>query len=715
MPTLLQKITVADPGGVLLATKKKYCRCNLQVVPKLLPITIRQNGTYPIPAGYAGYGKLSVDIPLVGNTSLIAEKNGTYHAPEGMAYSSVEVNVPAQKPELPLTVLTNGSYLPPDGKVYSSVLVQVPVSNVVETDHYRVTVNETFGINHGGNTPTVICPACVRYYDDGGAVIFTAKETGAGTIYLYRADMLIGQYTVVVTAASIKTGNYEIMQGSEISIPISGTGISAVCPECVSAKISDSSVLLTGTSVGIGTVYLYREDLLIGQYSLQVKSLTQTSPDYTIEVGGEINISVAEMNDLYTIDYPKEYLHNNGYEGNDLIFTGIHPGSGSIVISLDQNVLCSYTFTVKEISSFDYTVAVGNFKSIPYADEYVTKVQSVTGCVSCGDLDSGEFDITGVSEGYDIVLVYRSLDSGVTYDLYKVYTINVTAKESSGSDNSGEATTPTISERDEGEKTVGDKWLFMESEHVEEWPSISITGGINKSTENGNIYLTAVYTGEACVTVTKKDKSIIVHHKYTIVAKSDGGDSGGGTTCTHANTTALAAIAATCTATGLTEGSYCTDCGTTIIAQKTVPMVAHTEVVDAAVAPTCTATGLTEGKHCSVCNTVITKQEVTNALGHSWGDPTPDDDITTGKSHTCAVCGTTEMIVDRTISVGEEIEFAYDDSQEIEVKCIQSCIECTLIDSGYFYIKGVSAGVGHVIVQPKGQTTTIDRYNIKVT
>ncbi len=42
----------------------------------------------------------------------------------------------------------------------------------------------------------------------------------------------------------------------------------------------------------------------------------------------------------------------------------------------------------------------------------------------------------------------------------------------------------------------------------------------------------------------------------------------------------------------------------------------HTEVVDAAVSATCTESGLSEGKHCSVCNTVLVKQETVAALGH---------------------------------------------------------------------------------------------------
>lgn len=80
-----------------------------------------------------------------------------------------------------------------------------------------------------------------------------------------------------------------------------------------------------------------------------------------------------------------------------------------------------------------------------------------------------------------------------------------------------------------------------------------------------------------------------------------------------------AAVAATCTATGLTEGKHCSVCSKVLVAQNTVAMKPHTEVIDAAVAATCTATGLTEGKHCSVCNEVLVAQIIVPTLDHILG------------------------------------------------------------------------------------------------
>ena len=62
----------------------------------------------------------------------------------------------------------------------------------------------------------------------------------------------------------------------------------------------------------------------------------------------------------------------------------------------------------------------------------------------------------------------------------------------------------------------------------------------------------------------------------------------------------------------------------------------HIEIVDAAVAPTCTETGLTEGKHCARCEEVLVAQESVEALGHDMAQ------ATCTLPATCATCGHTE-------------------------------------------------------------------------
>lgn len=54
----------------------------------------------------------------------------------------------------------------------------------------------------------------------------------------------------------------------------------------------------------------------------------------------------------------------------------------------------------------------------------------------------------------------------------------------------------------------------------------------------------------------------------------------------------------------------------------------HDVVVDAAVAATCEGTGLTEGSHCSRCEKTLVAQEEVAALGHAWGEGVVDPDAT---------------------------------------------------------------------------------------
>lgn len=72
---------------------------------------------------------------------------------------------------------------------------------------------------------------------------------------------------------------------------------------------------------------------------------------------------------------------------------------------------------------------------------------------------------------------------------------------------------------------------------------------------------------------------------------------------------------ATCLGYGYME-NVCKHCDYSYVSSITQPL-GHDMVTDAAVAPTCTQSGLTEGSHCSRCDLAVT-QEVIPALGHSF-------------------------------------------------------------------------------------------------
>ena len=112
-----------------------------------------------------------------------------------------------------------------------------------------------------------------------------------------------------------------------------------------------------------------------------------------------------------------------------------------------------------------------------------------------------------------------------------------------------------------------------------------------------------------------------------------------------------------------TEGSmsfHCRNCEE-ISNRKAIPKLEHTVVTMAVVAATCTGTGLTEGSSCSVCGKVIKEQETVPAPGHQFQwviDQEPSKEKTGLKHEECVVCGTrrnenttmTELFVVQTVS-----------------------------------------------------------------
>lgn len=79
------------------------------------------------------------------------------------------------------------------------------------------------------------------------------------------------------------------------------------------------------------------------------------------------------------------------------------------------------------------------------------------------------------------------------------------------------------------------------------------------------------------------------------------------------NTTTLPS----CTAQGM-QARTCGSCG--FSEYSPIDALGHTEVVDAAVAATCTTEGKTEGKHCSTCNAILVTPNTIQATGHQYGD-----------------------------------------------------------------------------------------------
>jgi len=95
----------------------------------------------------------------------------------------------------------------------------------------------------------------------------------------------------------------------------------------------------------------------------------------------------------------------------------------------------------------------------------------------------------------------------------------------------------------------------------------------------------------------------------------------------------------TCTEQGYTTYT-CAICGDSYVGNF-VDALGHTEVVDAAVAPTCTATGLTEGKHCARCSEVLEKQETVAMLDHTPAAVVKENEV----KATCTKAGSYDAVI----------------------------------------------------------------------
>ncbi len=125
----------------------------------------------------------------------------------------------------------------------------------------------------------------------------------------------------------------------------------------------------------------------------------------------------------------------------------------------------------------------------------------------------------------------------------------------------------------------------------------------------------------------------------------------------HTHSYSSVVTAPTCTEAGYT--TFTCECGDTY-KENGEAALGHTEVVDAAVDATCTEAGKTEGKHCSVCNEVLVAQEEVAATGHSYSS------VVTA---TCTAAGVTTYTCSCGDTYTEETEKLGHIDADLDIEC----------------------------------------------
>ena len=162
--------------------------------------------------------------------------------------------------------------------------------------------------------------------------------------------------------------------------------------------------------------------------------------------------------------------------------------------------------------------------------------------------------------------------------------------------------------------------------------------------------------------------------------------------------------AATCTETGF-EGLRCGSCGREV--GTTSPALGHNAVTDEAVAATCTTTGLTEGSHCGRCGTELESQEIISALGHSYGS------YVVTKSATCTSTGTKTATCSRcnakTTQTIAALGHSYSSTKYSATCTSQGYTRYRCSRCSYSYTSNYTSALGHnygSYVQTKAPTCT---------
>ena len=106
----------------------------------------------------------------------------------------------------------------------------------------------------------------------------------------------------------------------------------------------------------------------------------------------------------------------------------------------------------------------------------------------------------------------------------------------------------------------------------------------------------------------------------------------------------------------------------------------HTPVkISEAIEATCSATGLTEGKKCSECGEILESQVVINKKEHSWDAGISYKKV---KTYTCTVCGATKEEADWTIKDEREDKYLSEKTALSAVEGLQGSVELVVYKDG---------------------------------
>ncbi|MBQ8717922.1 MAG: hypothetical protein IJY66_01490, partial [Clostridia bacterium] len=148
--------------------------------------------------------------------------------------------------------------------------------------------------------------------------------------------------------------------------------------------------------------------------------------------------------------------------------------------------------------------------------------------------------------------------------------------------------------------------------------SDTLTGDINGDgrVSIADIVLLNAYTKGKITTVDEKIKQKLDINRDGDINSTDVKLLQGGTL---GHTVVIdAAIPATCTQNGLSEGMHCTKCDKVLVEQTTVEALGHDEVVDPGIKANSVRPGKTAGSHCAMCGEVLLEQAEIPAKGYHW-------------------------------------------------------------------------------------------------